>query len=81
MFLSADTRLYGVPSALSRAAALAFADVETLPGVCARWGKSRKSVLMRIYRGDFEAIQSGKVWLIYVPSVRKFWGEPQESDN
>lgn len=75
MFLSEETRRLGIPAALSPAAAEVFSQVATLPAVCALWNKSRKAVLMRLYKGDIEGWQDGKIWLVFLPSVVKIWGE------
>lgn len=75
MYLSEETKLYGVPPEFSPGASSAFSQVATIPEVCDRWGKSRKAVLMRIYRGHIEAMQYSKTWLVYLPSVVAIWGE------
>lgn len=50
-------------------------DVATVAEVAKRWGLNRRSVEYRIWRGDIAARQSGRVWLVYLPSVRVVYGE------
>jgi hypothetical protein len=42
------------------------------------WQKTRKSIMVRIYKGDLSARQSllGGVYLISVCSLEKLWGAP-----
>lgn len=78
MFLSDDTRTLGLPADFSRQASAAFLLIDTLPEVCQRWNRDRKTVLMQIYKGRIEARQSGRTWLVFLPSVTQLWGNPPE---
>lgn len=78
-FISEDTRTYGLPPDVPPEAAAAFALVATLPEVCHRWDKSRKTVLLHLWKGTFPAIQQGRTWLIFVPAVAAKWGAPKRS--
>ena len=55
--------------------------VVTIPEICKWWGKSRKSVLMRIYQDDLIARQSSKTWIVSIASVIALWGEPELLEN
>lgn len=58
--------------------------VTSVPEVCRRWHKTRKSVMMQIYKPDEKggiiAAQRGAQWQVYIPSVIALWGPPQESE-
>jgi hypothetical protein len=49
--------------------------------ICARWGRSKKSVMARIWSGDFVARKSGKTWLVAFKSVVHWWGFPQKENE
>ncbi len=47
-------------------------------GIAERWHKSRKAVMLRIWRGDFVGYKSGNAWIISIASVIYWWGQPKE---
>lgn len=51
--------------------------VVTVPEICQLWGKTRKAVMMRIYKGDFSSRQSGITHLVHIASVIHWWGTPE----
>lgn len=55
--------------------------VTTVPEVVRRWGKTRKSVMMQIYKGGITAVQHGATWIVFVPSVVALWGSEIESED
>jgi len=55
--------------------------VLTIPEIVQRWGKTRKSVLMAIYKGDFTARKSANTWLVHCADVVARWGNPELEEN
>lgn len=45
------------------------------------WGISKKSVMARLWAGDFVARKSGKTWLIAKSSVIHWWGLPRGENS
>lgn len=48
----------------------------TLKEVAITWGKSRKSVEMRVLKGSFIGRKTPSGWLISAASVSAVWGPP-----
>lgn len=59
-------------------ARLALGEVTTIPEVCQAWGKDRKTVLIRVWKGDIFAQKIGGMWVLYLPDVVDLWGMPQK---
>lgn len=49
--------------------------VTTLPEVCRRWGKNRKTVEMALARNRIYGVLMGGTWIISVQSVVDCWGD------
>ena len=51
--------------------------VVTLSEARFMWGISRKSILMRLYKGDLIGRKSCNIWLVTTDSLLSLWGTPK----
>lgn len=50
--------------------------VSTVASVARRWKKDKKSVVCAIDSANIAARKDGRIWLVYIPSVVAWWGNP-----
>lgn len=55
-----------------------LAQVTTIPEVCAGWQKDRKTVLVRVWKGDIFAVKVGGMWVLLLSDVVDLWGFPSQ---
>lgn len=57
-------------------AKFSLAEVTTIPEVCEGWAKDRKTVLVRVWKGDIRAQKIGGMWVLFLADVVELWGLP-----
>lgn len=50
--------------------------VSTLASVARRWKRDKKTVICAIDSGNIAAQKDGRIWLVSIPSVLAWWGNP-----
>jgi hypothetical protein len=50
--------------------------VSTLASVARRWKRDKKTVAYAIDAGNIAACRDGRIWLVSIPSVVAWWGNP-----
>jgi hypothetical protein len=66
------TKPYYVPQKYSDSLAL----VTTISEAAKTWDRHRSTIKYAIDAENIVAVQSGATWLISVPSIQDFWGDP-----